>query len=187
LIIIVLILVALALAYWLFLASRLREGAGNTNVNAPLPPLALPSGGTTVSAVVPEVGSAEKLRSDVSRLAAAFAERFGSYSNQGDFENLLDLKSLMTEKMQVWVDNYVAESKTNQTDNAVYFGVTTKSVSTEIISLDEAGGEARVKVSTQRREASGTMSDNVRVYYQDLELIFKKVGGEWKVDEAAWK
>ncbi len=188
LIIVVLILVALALAYWLFLEPRLRGGeTEKTNVNAPLPPLALPTGGTTVSAVVPEVPSGEKLRSDISRLAAAFAERFGSYSNQGDFENLIDLKSLMTEKMQAWVDNFVAESKANQTDNEVYFGVTTKSVSSEIISLDETGGVARVKVSTQRREASGTMSDNVRIYYQDLELNFNKIGGEWKVDEATWK
>jgi len=189
LIIVVLVLVALALAYWLFLAPRLRGGGGvpKTNVNVPLEPLALPPGSTTVSAVVPEASREEKLRSEISRLAAAFAERFGSYSNQGDFENLLDLKSLMTGNMQTWVDNFVAENKAGQTDNTVYFGVTTKSVSLETISIDEAAGEARIKVRTQRREASGTMSDNVRIYYQDLELSFKKVGGEWKVDEATWK
>ncbi|MDP1890977.1 MAG: hypothetical protein Q8K55_08790, partial [Gemmatimonadaceae bacterium] len=187
LIIVVLILVALALAYWLFLEPKLGGGVPETNVNVPLEPLALPPGSTTVSAVVPEASREEKLRSEISRLAAAFAERFGSYSNQGDFENLLDLKSLMTGNMQTWVDNFVAESKAGQTDNTVYFGVTTKSVSLETISIDEAAGEARIKVSAQRREASGTMSDNVRIYYQDLELGFKKVGGEWKVDEATWK
>lgn len=190
LIIVVLILVALALAYWLFLEPRLfpsGNGTSKTNVNAVAIPLALPPNSATVSAVVPEVSEEEKLQSDISRLAAAFTERFGSYSNQGDFENLLDLESLMTEKMQTGVRNFVAESKASQADNTVYFGVTTKAVSLAMVSLDETAGTAEIKVSTQRREASGTMSDNVKIYYQDLELILKKVSGEWLIDEATWK
>lgn len=190
LIIAILILVALALAYWLFLEPRLSPSGGETsktNVNAIQLPLALPPNSTTVSATVPEVSEEEKTKSDISRLAAAFAERFGSYSNQGDFENLLDLNSLMTENMQGWARNFVAENKASQTDNTVYFGVTTKAVSLEMVSFNEAASEAMIKVSTQRREASGTMSDNVRIYYQDLELILKKVSGEWLVDQATWK
>lgn len=186
---IILILIILALIYWLVLAPKFNipGGGTNANTNTPPPPLALAPVNIPSTAPPVEVSDAEKLRSDLSRLAAAFAERFGSYSNQGNFENILDLKVLMTPKMQGWADDFIAGSKASQGNNSVYFGVTTKSVSSNITALDEGIGEATVVVSTQRREASGTMSDNVKIYYQDLELKFKKINDEWKVDEATWK
>lgn len=189
-VIVILILVILALLYWFVLAPKyfnVPGGGTNTNATAPLPPLALAPVNIPSAAPPVQVSDAEKLKSDLTRLAAAFAERLGSYSNQSNFENLSDLKVLMTSKMQNWTDDFIAQSKASQGNNAVYFGVTTKAVSSNIITIDEGAGEATVLVSTQRREASGTMSDNVKIYYQDLELKFKKISGEWKVDEATWK
>ncbi len=189
--IILIILVVLALLYWLFLRPThfpspvTPSPAANTNV-APEPPLALPAV-NALPAEMPKISDEEKLRSDLSRLAAAFAERFGSYSNQGNFENLLDLKPLMTVRMQTWTDDFIAKSKDNQGDTSVYFGVTTKAISTNIVSLNEESGQAEVMVRTQKREASGSMTENVRIYYQDLGLVFLKTADGWKVDEAVWK
>jgi len=189
LVVVIGILIVLGLGYWLFLRPGLTPpgGTSKTNVNGSKQVVALPPNSTTVSAVVPEATPEETLRSDLSRLAAAFAERFGSYSNQGSFENLLDLKTLMTAKLQEWTDNFIKQSQAASATNSVYFGVTTKAISVDISSLDEGAGTAKITVGAQRRESSGSMADSSTIKYQNLELVFKKVSGEWKVDEATWK
>jgi multidrug efflux pump subunit AcrB len=188
LIVIVGILIILALFYWLFLRESFtpQSGTTKTNVNVVALPPVIPPNSTTVSATVPEASQEEKLRSSISRLAAAFAERYGSYSNQGNFENLLDLKSLMTEKMQTETDNFIRQAEISAGDSASYFGVTTKAISVNIVSIDEGAGTAEITVGTQRRESSGSMANNSAIKYENLELTLWKISGEWKVDAAKW-
>lgn len=188
LIVVVGILIILALFYWLFLRESFtpQSPATKTNVNVVALPPVIPPNSATVSAIVPEASAEEKLRSSISRLAAAFAERYGSYSNQGNFENLSDLESLMTEKMWAETDSFIQQSKASAGDSAVYFGVTTKAISVNIVSIDEVAGIAEITVGTQRRESSGSMADSSAIKYENLELTFWKVGGEWKVNAAKW-
>ena len=188
LIVVVGVLVILGLFYWLFLRESFtpQSPTTKTNVNVvALPPVTLPNS-TTVSATVPEASAEEKLRSSISRLAAAFAERYGSYSNQGNFDNLLDLESLMTEKMWAETENFIEQSKASAGDSSVYFGITTKAISVNIASIDEGAGTAKITIGTQRRESSGSMADSSTIKYEDLELFFLKVNDEWKVDTAKW-
>jgi len=188
LIVIVGILIILALFYWLFLRESFtpQSGTTKTNVNVVALPPVIPPNSTTVSATVPEASQEEKLRSSISRLAAAFAERYGSYSNQGNFENLLDLKSLMTEKMKAETDNFIRQAEISAGDSASYFGVTTKAISVNIVSINEGAGTAEITVGTQRRESSGSMANNSAIKYENLELTLWKISGEWKVDAAKW-
>ncbi|MDD5289946.1 MAG: hypothetical protein PHT40_01950 [Patescibacteria group bacterium] len=123
----------------------------------------------------------EKTRGFLIKTAAAFAERFGSYSSQSNFENLLDLKMLMTERMQNWVDSLVVAGSAPAT---VYYGLTTKALNTEIKNLDATSAE--VLVSTQRQESVGS-EVNSKVYYQDILISFVKEAGLWQVDEARWQ
>lgn len=188
LIVVVGILIILALFYWLFLRESFtpQSPEAKTNVNVVALPPVIPPNSATVSASVPEASAEEKLRSSISRLAAAFAERYGSYSNQGNFENLFDLESLMTQKMWAETENFIEQNKATPGDDSVYFGVTTKGISVNIAELDDGAGTAKITVGTQRREASGSMADNSAIKYEDLKLVFQKVNGEWKVDEAKW-
>lgn len=188
LIVVIGVLVILGLFYWLFLRESFtpQSPTTKTNVNVvALPPVTLPNS-TTVSATVPEASAEEKLRSSISRLAAAFAERYGSYSNQGNFDNLSDLESLMTEKMWAETENFIEQSKASAGDSSVYFGITTKAISVNIASIDEGAGTAKITIGTQRRESSGSMADSSAIKYEDLELFFLKVNDEWKVDTAKW-
>jgi multidrug efflux pump subunit AcrB len=188
LIVVIGVLVILGLFYWLFLRESFtpQSPTTKTNVNVvALPPVTLPNS-TTVSATVPEASAEEKLRSSISRLAAAFAERYGSYSNQGNFDNLSDLESLMTEKMWAETENFIEQSKASASDSSVYFGITTKAISVNIASIDEGAGTAKITIGTQRRESSGSMADSSTIKYEDLELFFLKVNDEWKVDTAKW-
>lgn len=121
---------------------------------------------------------------NMKRIAAAFAERYGSYSNVGDFENVLDLKVYMTESMQAWADSYVAEARTKPR-SAEYAGTTTRAISVDVSAIDEGAGTASLTVKTQRRETGSTVGSD-RVYYQDLKFEFLKSGDVWKVNSVAW-
>ncbi len=124
--------------------------------------------------------------SAILRFAAAFTERFGSFSNQTDFVNITDLRTVMTPSMQAWADQYVADARAASGDTTVHYGVTTRALAPTIVTFDEDAGTATVRVSTQRRQdASGTTA--AEVYYQDIILELIKTNGEWMADSAEWQ
>ncbi len=133
--------------------------------------------------------AAEKQRplnsEDIKQMALAFAERFGSYSNQSNYDNIRDLTIFMTAEMRRWSDGYIAELERRNTDYANYYGITTVAISGEVKSFDDKAGTAEVVVSTQRREVQGS-DNNPQTYDQNIRLLFAKEGGEWKVDGAFW-
>lgn len=133
----------------------------------------------------PEPEPARDDQGDVSRIAAAFAERYGSFSSSGDFANLLDLKTFMTQDLADWADGYVEDAMAEE-KSMVAFGITTRSLIITVDSLDTEAGTAKVTVKTQRSERSGGSVD-FRIYYQDLTLDFLREGDVWKVDSVAWQ
>lgn len=123
---------------------------------------------------------------DVAKIAMAFAERFGSYSNQSSYGNFTDLKIMMTDNMKSWVDKYISDLKASSTSQTSYYGITTKALINEIKKFDDAAGVAQIIVTTNRQESTGTTDSN-KAYFQKLDLDFKKVNGEWLVDRAYWE
>lgn len=121
---------------------------------------------------------------NLEKLASLFAERLGSYSNQSEYGNLVDLKVFMTDSMNGWADDYIAKAKAESNYDGVYRGVMTRAISAEVSDLDDSNGTAKAVVHTQKVESSD-VSDNV-VYYEDLSIGFKKEGPVWLVDDARW-
>lgn len=197
-ILIALILLALLLlGFWLLFGRRTEQGTAvpediNTDVSKPL---GLPSGsytggtgGTNTVTVPPiETPPPEPIKIDprdnLRRLAAAFAERYGSFSNISDFENLLDLKAYMTAAMAAETDAYVADARSKASTSAEFYGSTTRAISTEVTVFDETAGSAEVMVQTQRHVVSGGDS----VFYQQILIKYRKEGEVWKVNSAAWQ
>jgi hypothetical protein len=133
-----------------------------------------------------EISESEINQENLKRMAAAFAERFGSYSNHSNYSNISDLKIFMTGAMQVWADEFLEEIKAKQGPGDAYYGVTTKAISAEVKRFDDSAGQAEILVKTQKREASETM-DNAVVTYQDILIVFSKENNSWKVDRAQWQ
>jgi hypothetical protein len=131
--------------------------------------------------VLVNLSEEEKTQGFLLKTAAAFAERFGSYSNQSNYENLLDLKMLMTEKMSQWADTLIAKGSDSQ---LIYYGITTRALNTELKTITE--DQAEVLVATQRQEAMASEENN-KVYYKDILIKFAKEDGLWKVDGAYWQ
>lgn len=133
----------------------------------------------------PEISEEEKLKAQLTKMSSAFAERYGSYSNESDFENLEDLMTFMSSSLKSKTENFIREKRVEASAQAIYYGITTKSLKTELISFSPETGRATFKVSTQRQEIIGS-SANARVYYQDIELEMIKEGGVWKINKAIW-
>jgi hypothetical protein len=153
-----------------------RTVAGNVNA-APAKPAEEPA-----APVAPPAKPDESAA--LRRLASAFAERFGSFSNQSGYENILDLKSFMSPAMAKWADTYVADALAKSQPNPEYFGMVTRAVSAEVLKLDETAGIAKIAVTTQRREIAANGDE--KLYYQVVNIDFIRTGDTWKVDAAKW-
>lgn len=203
LILIVLALIVLIILLFLLVFFLGKRGPTGANVNAPVTNQAItnqgrlgtPGGNINAGGVTVNVnagapggtaGKVPSLEDNLKKLASNFAERFGSYSNQNQFENFRDLEVLMSEKMKTWTENYILETKAKNPNTSVYYGLTTKAIKANLISLDEKAGKAEVLVSAQRWEAKETTT-NIKVFYQDIGIKFVFENKEWKVDGAFWK
>lgn len=156
-------------------------------------PVELPTTGTGTGGIVVElpdedsepiiaVSTSEEVeKQKVLNLSKLFTERFGSFSNQGDFENIKDVMPLMTTSMQEWAEGFIDE---NGDFGAVYAGTSTKVVSTNIKSIDLGSGRAEIDIETQRIETRTGEED--RIYFQTLNVALIKVGNDWLIDFAKW-
>jgi len=146
------------------------------------------SGGTT-KIISPQdqenfSGKSEFTETDLRKLASSFAERFGSYSNQSQYDNIKDLKLFMSEDMRAWAENYLEEQR-NKEYSGSYYGISTKSVTAKVQKFNPEAGEAKVLVQTQRIESEEGKED--KRTYRDIVLDFIKQDRSWKVDKAKWQ
>lgn len=117
-------------------------------------------------------------------LAKSFVERYGSFSNQNDYENLLNLKIFMTNKMQSRVDDIIDDYKNNASGNLEYYGIVTKVISTNTVSFDK--NDAKFLIACQRRENKAG-EEQANIYFQDISLELKTESGSWKINNAEWQ
>lgn len=122
---------------------------------------------------------------EIISLVLPFVERFGSYSNQGNFENLSDLVPFMGSSMRNWAQKQISE-QSNKPFQELYRGVTTKALSYTMKDYKPEQGRAEILVATQRKELIGS-TVNARVYNQDVVVKLVKDDGAWVVDSAYWQ
>lgn len=156
---------------------------GGLNAPAPLPTSPAP---ISQPAAEPAIAQTDlQLREELRRLGVTFAERFGTFSSQGDFSNITDLYSVMSQSLRAWAQNYLADLQ-KQLSGDKYQGTTTRVISSRFISFDAAGGRAELLLTTQRQKSDNSPA-NSQIVYQDLTLGFIKDGELWKVDSAFWE
>ena len=117
-------------------------------------------------------------------IATTFAEKYGSYSNEANYENLEDIKVFMTPSLQAWVDENAREE---QSRGDTYFGVTTRALRSEIISLNNEETQAQVLVTVQQEESRGSVGSSGRILYKGLLLDFVLLDDAWKVNAVSWQ
>jgi hypothetical protein len=125
-------------------------------------------------------------KDDLTRMAESFAERFGSFSNQSNFANILDLKLFMSDKMKKWADKYITAHRAGN-NSEIYYGITTKAIGHTVVEWDDDAGTGQVLVNTRRRESTSTTLNSTDAFSQNMLIYFIKEKGAWKVDSAFWQ
>ncbi|MBU4332016.1 hypothetical protein KKD19_00100 [Patescibacteria group bacterium] len=144
----------------------------------------LPEEGAPIMPPPIAVSPEEVKRGQLAQFSSSFAEKFGSYSSQNNYQNFKELKVFMTPQMWSWVENNLIIS--GEGDKDIYYGQTTKALSTQENSYDAVGGNAEFLVKCQRQEA-GDNFVNPRVYYQDITIELERYGDNWLVAAAYWQ
>jgi hypothetical protein len=184
-VIVAIIIIAAAVLLWWWLSQRpaaVVKPPTNTNQGLQIP-ANLPTQGVTLPAQPSGPVKQANVEADLKAIASTFAERYGSFSNEENFSNLESLKDLMSPSMLTTVNSMIAA---NTAGAKVYHGITTKTLSAEILSYDNEAGKAEIEVVTQRQEAQGSTANPV-VYYQNIKLQVVKTTDGWKVDSAVWE
>jgi len=135
---------------------------------------------------VPPATNAEVTQSYLTKVASSFAERLGSYSNQDNYANIMDLKIQMTASMQKWADSYIAAAKKANPYSGVYQGLTTHAITSEIKNFDNAKGTADILVQTQK-VVSNEAATSTAAYTEDLLVSFVKENVQWLVNNIKWQ
>lgn len=155
-------------------------GAGASPSAIPaLPPVrpAVPLGAVSSPETKGEVAQA-----GIEAFARSFVERYGSFSNQSNYENLEDLYPFMTARLRREAEATVSAARAKSSGALPeYFGVTTRVMAVKKNSV--SGDRAELLIATQRQN-SGT---NSALIYQDIALTLVKTEGQWKVDGATWR
>jgi hypothetical protein len=182
-----LLLVAAIIGLWLWLRPKPAE----PEVEAPQAeapeveaPAAAPAPAVLANPLIPPAPPQPDARTAAVQVAEFFAERYGSYSNQGDYQNLRDLLPIMTDGYRRATEAKLAETA-DDPPAAAYEGVTSVRISTKVGSLSEAAGSASVSVTLQQEKT--TASGSPTVSYRVLTVALAKVGGEWKVSGVKWE
>lgn len=121
------------------------------------------------------VGKSEEQVSDyaaILNVSRFFVERYGSFSTGAMWQNIYDIKSVVTDAM--WID-LEKLTKSNSATNAD-LSLSTKVLSLALLSQNESS--ATVLVKTQKKETADEFS---RVYYQDISLDLQKLDTNWLV------
>lgn len=115
------------------------------------------------------------------QMAELFAERYGSYSNQGDYQNLRDLLPVMTARYRSSTEAFLATAES--APGQPYEGVTSVKISTEVRSIDE--DSAVIAVTLQQSRVAGAATPTIG--YRTLRMELEIVGTDWRVDKAVWE
>ncbi len=142
--------------------------------------------GSTAPAPAPApvaVNVEDSTKTTLTAIALPFIERYGSYSNQNNMENIADLVPFMTKEMQDWAAKTIKEAQSKPLPT-IYQGTTTKVVAYTVTKA--SGANAEITAKTQRIESTGTAA-NSKTYNQDIIVTLVKEGGVWLVQAAVWQ
>ncbi len=131
-----------------------------------------------VNRTAPPAPNADRTAATVA--GRAFAERFGSGSNQNP-EAILSAAIFSTPRLGDTISSNVATEK-KQPLPVTEVATVTQALVVLVVRLDTTS--AALTVTTQRQQTTGAQ---VKTQNQDLQLTMLKQNGKWLVDIAVWK
>ena len=112
-------------------------------------------------------------------LARMFIERYGTWSNQSNFENFTDLYFYMTDGLKAETQNFVVNQQADFSADAIYYGLTTRVLSLDLNNI-VTDTSAEFSANIQQQE---TKDGQTAVLSKKAVLDFIKQGADWKVNQ----
>ncbi|MDO8435552.1 MAG: hypothetical protein Q7S89_02620 [bacterium] len=109
--------------------------------------------------------------------ARSVAERYGSYSTDQPFANLLDLSSVVSERLWAQFETQMKKKSAVPLQRVVVVAV-------GVETLKESETERRFRVPVQRTTFSAGSSKQSE---GKMVVVFVQEGGAWKVDAITWE
>ncbi|MFZ5391234.1 MAG: hypothetical protein ACOZAJ_03105 [Patescibacteria group bacterium] len=177
------VLLVVAIILWQFKGDS-NQTTENTQVNTQLDDSPSAIAGNNAAIELPlgqsdQTSTEDGQRYQMQAKARLFAEKFGSYSTDNSFANILSVADLTT---PVYQSRLNALIKQPPADN--FYTVITRALAVEVV--DETVNKVTIKVNTQRQEAV-SRDEQPTVKYQILELAMVLVNNDWLVNGAEWQ
>ena len=190
-VVIVIVLVAILMLVFRRRTAPAVEAPRPVGANAPTGGLGTAPGttGTITNVPVtpppPTISAEERARAEAQTLATLFVERYGSYSNQSNFQNLEDLLPLMSDSFRAKTERDLEEMRRTTPSPTEYAGVTTRVLSTTEREYDLPRGVAAFRASVQKSDVKGTAPPTIT--YPAIDVTLVREGGAWKISSARWQ
>jgi len=126
-----------------------------------------------------EVDQSLQQKDALATLARTFIERYGTWSNQSDFENFTDLYPYMTDELKIATQDFVLRQRTALTANSLYYGLTTRFLSWDLTNII-TDASADLFANVQQQE---TKDGQTTILSKKATLKFIKQGADWKVSQ----
>jgi len=120
----------------------------------------------------------EAEKNGATQLAKVFVERYGTYSTDNNFQNILEVETLVTRSLWSKISAPMSAAKTTTQS---FVGMTTKVISTELVSWSDNKAVVELKM-TRTEEKNGVVSTR----YQNATVDMVKVNSSWLVDKLVW-
>ncbi|MFA5047463.1 MAG: hypothetical protein WC516_00295 [Patescibacteria group bacterium] len=177
-----LIIIILFVALWLFLRSQSASTTPANNSTSTPGQKIIERQINSLPPTNPQRSAEDsKYTLGLKQTAVSVAERLGSYSSDQRFENLSELQSVMTAKMQNDAKNMALKE---MAATSTYFGVSTRALSIKLVSITDA--KASLLVQTQRAITTGD-NPQPKIIYKNIALTFVKADNKWLLDSAKWQ
>jgi hypothetical protein len=112
------------------------------------------------------------------QISKNFIEVYGSYSTDSSYQNLKDLKHLLTESYWADLESYILNADVEDA-----YSVWTTALKAQLIKKGRT--EASVKVKTKRGERESRIEIE-KIFYQEAEVYLLKEGGIWLISKVKW-
>ena len=112
--------------------------------------------------------------------ARVFAQRYGTYSSDGQFLNLYELRSLMTASFWQTKEAYIQSFDGSQKNNNFY-SLSSVALSVKLINFTEQ--QAQYLVNCQQQSIK---ENRQQILYRALQISFIKQNNQWLVNGADW-
>ena len=120
----------------------------------------------------------EAEKNSVIQLARIFVERYNSYSSESDFQNLFEVKGLVTEQLWQRISGPIGRTAATGT----FAGITTQVFSSQFDVWKEAAASVKL-VAKIEEDKNGTVTERSATVIVEL----SKHQGQWLVEKFTWQ